>query len=302
MPEVIEVKTYVDFIKQKVRGKRAIGIEILAGRYKKHGPFKHFTELKGELPLDIVSIESKGKYMYIKLSNNMYIGVTLGLTGGWFWNPAGSQNYIHGLDRTSTRYNPEIVNYYIQNALKHLNVVFKFAHGNLYFYDQLSFGTISILTAEENDKRLIKIGPDILSYDMTLESFKEALRKPKNTEKPIGNVLMDQSTLAGVGNYLRADALWMSKISPFRHVKDLSELDMKQLYYNLLKLVWGIYNYKKALRLGYIGKYDKMPTDYGRDFFIYMNVKDIRGRPVTKEKLYEGSQIRYIYWVKSYQT
>ena len=46
---------------------------------------------------------------------------------------------------------------------------------------------------------------------------------------------------------------------------------------------------------------DILPFQYERDFFIYSKETDIYNNIVTKEKLYEGSQIRYIFWVKTYQ-
>jgi DNA-formamidopyrimidine glycosylase len=301
MPEVIEVKTYVDFMRKHVKGQAIKSIDILNGRYKTHGPFKNFKQLFNDLPLRIDSIESKGKYTYISLSNGLYLCITLGLTGGWFWNPINTPKYIHGLQKTSSRYDPNDVDVYMKNAKKHLNIAFRFDHGTLYFYDQLSFGTISILNEQENQKKLNRIGLDILSDTFEFESFHKAITKPKNNNKYIGNVLMDQTTISGVGNYLRADVLWMCKLSPFRRVKDLSREDIRNLYTNLRRLVWGIYNRRVALHRGYMSKNDKLPIDYGRDFFVYMNDRDIYGNVIIKKKLYEGSQIRHIYYVEKYQ-
>jgi hypothetical protein len=66
-------------------------------------------------------------------------------------------------------------------------------------------------------------------------------------------------------------------------------------------LTWGIYNRKKAVKLGIIKKNSKLPRDYGLQFFVYDSKTDPMGRNVTYEKLYEGSQVRYIYWVRGYQ-
>ena len=50
-----------------------------------------------------------------------------------------------------------------------------------------------------------------------------------------------------------------------------------------------------------INKGDKIPYDYKRDFFVYREEKDINSNPILKEELYEGSQKRFIYWVKEHQ-
>ncbi len=112
---------------------------------------------------------------------------------------------------------------------------------------------------------------------------------------------MNQKVIAEIGNYLRADSLWYSKISPFRKVKDLSHKDLQELFDALRLLTWTLYDYKLGVKLKIIDSKDKIPINLEEDFFIYRKQFDINGNKVTKEKLYEGSQIRYIYWVKNYQ-
>ena len=41
--------------------------------------------------------------------------------------------------------------------------------------------------------------------------------------------------------------------------------------------------------------------DYNRDFFVYDQEYDIYDNKVIKEELYEGSQKRFIYYVKEIQ-
>ena len=47
-----------------------------------------------------------------------------------------------------------------------------------------------------------------------------------------------------------------------------------------------------------VTKYD---ITLGKDFFVYNEDEDIHGNKVTKEELYEGSQKRFIFWVKNIQ-
>jgi len=133
----------------------------------------------------------------------------------------------------------------------------------------------------------------------TIDLFKERLMKKEKQE--IGIALMNQKLISGVGNYLRADILWLSKISPFRKVNKLSDNEFKLIYHNVKVLTWGVYDKKYAIKHKIITKKDKLPSDYKRDFFIYYQDTDIYGNKVTKEELFEGSQKRFIYWVKGYQ-
>jgi len=187
---------------------------------------------------------------------------------------------------------------YIKNALNHLNVEFVTEKGSLYYYDVLSFGTIKVIdNIEDLNKKLNKIGPDIMDIDFEL--FISQITKTKNLQKKIGIVLMDQKTISGIGNYLRADVLYLSKINPFRKVKTLTNLELKYIFNNSKLLTWGQYDLKMCKKLGFLN--DKLPADYDRLFFVYMEDTDIHNYKIIKKELYEGSQKRFIYYVPQIQ-
>jgi formamidopyrimidine-DNA glycosylase len=347
MPESVEVRKFADILSTNILGKNITHINILKGRYTKK-PFEGYNELKSNLPLTVESINTKGKFTYIKLVNgskinkkSFYLFNTLGLSGGWTLKSNNKKNfakcnhcnYIERDENVSGNKDdiftfPTIIEYitedrqnkWFQRSLNHLNVEFitDYKDISFYFYDQLSFGT---LKAVENDnggnggnggngdndinpileKKLKELGPDLLHDTTTFEIFKTQIRKKVNDNKPIGNVIVNQKIVSGVGNYLRADALWMAKMSPFSKVKDIKDDDLKLLYKSLIGLVWGDYDYKNGVKKGYISKSLKLPNDYNRDFFIYRQDKDINDNIVKKEELYEGSQKRFIYWVENIQ-
>lgn len=300
MPEVIEVKKYKDFLKSKFKNNNINKINILNGRYKKHGPFNYYKELLKTLPFKVLTIDTKGKFLYMKLSNNFILTVTLGLSGGWVYKNSSNNKYDF----------PMLVDYlenynitkYKKNALNHLNVEFVMTSGTIYFFDMLSFGTIKILRSEDElKKKLDSLAPDIMDEDLTFEMFKDQITKTKNLEKCIGNVLVNQKVISGIGNYLRSDILWLSKITPFRLVKNLSIDDLNIIYSNARLLTWGNYDKSYALKKKFIDKNSKLPKDYGRNFYVYKQEKDIYGYKVINEELYEGSQKRFIYWVQKLQ-
>lgn len=305
MPEINEVRQYANFLLSKLKDHNITHINILNGRYKKHGPFENYEKLKQHLPIKLSDVKTKGKFLYMIFSsvshqNKFYLFSTLGLSGGWIYKKNGENSkfdhpmILEYLDKKS-------VDSYMSTSIKHLNVEFKTNEGSMYFYDTLSFGTLKVIDDEnELNKKLNIIGPDIMDIDYTV--FREQITKKKNLEKVIGIVLMEQKTISGIGNYLRADILWMCKISPFRKVSNLSEEELKLIFHNSKVLTWGQFDKKKAIRSKIISKKDKLPSDYKRDFFVYNEEEDIYGHKITKKELYIGSQKRFIYWVKSYQT
>ena len=353
MPESVEVRKFADILSKNILGKTITHINILKGRYTKK-PFEGYNELTKQLPLIVDTINTKGKFTYIKLINNsktnpksFYLFNTLGLSGGWTlksnkktnFAKCKNCNYIEkdvkddkddkdakdAKDVKSEKNNniftyPTIIEYisedsqnkWFQRALNHLNVEFVTNYKNIsfYFYDQLSFGTLKSVENDSNDnnyinpileKKLKELGPDLLDEKTTFEIFIEQIRKKVNQNKPIGNVIVNQKNVSGVGNYLRADALWMAKISPFRKVTDIKDEELKLLYKSIIGLIWGDYDYETGIAKGYISKSMKLPNDYKRDFFIYKQDKDIYDNIVKKEELFEGSQKRFIYWVEKLQ-
>ena len=306
MPEIIEVRKYADFIRKYCKNKEIIDIKILNGRYKKHKPFEKYYQIKNNLPLKIVDVKTKGKLLYIIFDSNIkfYILSTLGLSGGWCYFSESKNKFLFSknVDDYAKYLSDERINTYLKKSLKHLNIEFKTNDGSLYFFDMLSFGTLRCIEDEnELNKILNKIGPDIMDISTHLELFTERILKIKNLNKYIGLVLLNQKIISGIGNYLRADILYLSKISPFRKVKDLNDKEIKLIYNNAKILTWGNYDRTCAINLNIIKKTTKLAYDYDRLFFVYNQETDIYGNKVMRKELYEGSQKKFIYYVLKLQ-
>jgi formamidopyrimidine-DNA glycosylase len=304
MPEIIEVRKYADFILKNLKNKNIIDIKILNGRYKKHKPFENFYKFKNDLPLKLLDVKTKGKFLYIIFENNYYIFSTLGLNGGWCYFLKNKNKFLFStnIDDYSKYFSDNKINSYLNQSLKHLNIEFITSEGSLYYFDTLSFGTMKCITdSEELYSKLNKIGPDIMDESTNLELFKEQIKKKKNLDKYIGIVLMNQKIISGIGNYLRADVLYLSKINPFRVIKKLSDEEIETIFNNSKILTWCSYDIKQAIKFKIYNKNVKLPSDYDRLFFVYSQEKDIYGNKVKKIELYEGSQKRFIYYVPEIQ-
>lgn len=318
MPEVVEIRKYADFLKSKMKGKFISKINILNGRYKKHGSFPLYKEISNCLPLKVSDIKTKGKFLYIILKNNkrsnistntFYLFTTLGLSGGWVYKSPDIEakkpyKFPILIDYVKT----DIIDSYRQRSLNHLNVEFQILNksgkntGSIFFYDTLSFGTLKGIQSKlELEKKLASIGPDIMNPETTFGIFQKQMSIPSQQNKAIGNVLMNQKIISGIGNYLRADILWYTKISPFTLIKKLSKLQLKSIYKTSRILTWADYNREKGIKLKILSPSNKTPANYKRDFYVYMQNTNIYGNPVIQTPLYEGSQPRTIHWVEKRQ-
>jgi endonuclease-8 len=72
------------------------------------------------------------------------------------------------------------------------------------------------------DQRLAGLGPDVLAEEFDARRFLGRLRADDPT-RGIGDALLDQRTLAGIGNMWKAEALWEAGVDPWRPTAEVSD-------------------------------------------------------------------------------
>ena len=120
----------------------------------------------------------------------------------------------------------------------------------------------------------------MLSSPPTIASFIKLLRKKNN--KNICEVLMNQSIVSGVGNYIKAESLWLSRIYPFASVEDLTDIHLSYLYYAILFVIKGSYSEQGATLKTYY-TFDNEVGSYANKLYVYGKQKDWHGLHVTKK-------------------
>ena len=108
---------------------------------------------------------------------------------------------------------------------------------------------------------------------------------------------MKQSLVCGVGNYIKADSLWLAKISPKRKVKDISDIEFADLKEAIQRVMRTSYESGGATIASY-QSFDDKPGEYGQKMIVYGQKKDPEGNDVIKEKTDDG---RTTHWVPSVQ-
>jgi endonuclease-8 len=78
------------------------------------------------------------------------------------------------------------------------------------------------------DRRLTALGPDILAPDFDYARFLARLRGDDPT-RGIGDALLDQRTVAGIGNLWKAEACFDAAIDPWRAVGEVSDDEARAL-------------------------------------------------------------------------
>ena len=74
------------------------------------------------------------------------------------------------------------------------------------------------------DQRIAGLGPDILAPEFDYERFLRRLREDDPT-RPIGDAVLEQRTVAGIGNLWKAEACFAARIDPWRRTGEVSDAE-----------------------------------------------------------------------------
>jgi endonuclease-8 len=70
-----------------------------------------------------------------------------------------------------------------------------------------------------------RLGPDILGEPPDYETMLARLRS--DPQREIGDALLDQRLVSGIGNLWKAEALWQAQVSPWRPVREVSDGELR---------------------------------------------------------------------------
>jgi endonuclease-8 len=89
---------------------------------------------------------------------------------------------------------------------------------------QINGPVLELMTASRVrfDRRLALLGPDILAPELDEAAFLRRLREDDPT-RPIGDALIDQRVIAGIGNLWKAEGCFAARVDPWRRTGDVTD-------------------------------------------------------------------------------
>jgi len=278
MPEGPEVTLLTENLHDDLKNIKITNIIIdPKSRYHNKKPIG-FDQFIKKMPTKVLFVKNKGKLIYWKFDNGLYMINHLGMSGNWSKIPS---KHIC-----------------LQMEYDYINIYKKKITNHYYFMDQRHFGSVQFVKSEaELNKHLNKLGPDMLNDNsFNFDTFLKIMRK--NNNKNITRVLMDQSIISGVGNYIKSESLYHSKISPLLKVKELDDSRLKKLYQSIRNIILSSYN-SQSSTLKKLKDVKGTPGRFGFILNVYNKTRDLYGNKITKTKTTDG---RTTYWVPSLQT
>lgn len=131
------------------------------------------------------------------------------------------------------------------------------------------------------------LGPDLLGTDWDAG---EAIRRLRTApERTIGDAILDQRNLAGVGNMYKAEVLFIERINPWAPVDSVPDLD--RLVATAQRLLRANRDHPEQSTTGMTGR--------GREHWVYLRAGEACrrcGTPIKRAEQGDAGQERSTYW------
>jgi endonuclease-8 len=205
VPEGPEIRRAADAVAAVL-----VGREIVAAECTLRGLKKLARSVTGA---SVTAVETRGKAMLTRFDN----GLTL-----------YSHNQLYG--RWYTLRRPGL-----PATQRQLRVALHTATHSALLY---SATDIQLLGEDELGRHpfLRRAGPDILDPGLTAEQVAKRLVAKPFVNRALSGLYLDQSFLAGIGNYLRSEILWAARVDPAARPAELGAVSLRRLARETLRI------------------------------------------------------------------
>ena len=241
MPELPEVETVKNKLKQKILNKKIESIEIIYSNI-----------------ITDITIEQFKK----KLKNQTFKNIKR--LGKWLIFETEDYAMLSHL-RMEGKY---IIKEKNKSLEKHEHIVFNLDDNTKLIYkDTRKFGKIYLKNKNEiyNTKPLSNVGLEPFDKNMNVDYL---YNKFKNKSIPIKTALLDQTIIAGLGNIYDNEVLFLSKVNPTIQAKDVSKKQLQAIIDNSIKIL------NQAIELGgtTVKSYESLNGEHGgfqENLYVY---------------------------------
>jgi endonuclease-8 len=148
------------------------------------------------------SVDTHGKHLFVRFEGDLVLHSHLRMTGAW------------GVYRRGQRWRRSPGRAWI--------VLGADGHEAVEFDGPV----LELLTESRTrfDRRLAALGPDVLADELDSRQYIGRLRADDPT-RGIGDALLDQSVIAGIGNIWKAEGCWEAAVDPWRPLANVSDAE-----------------------------------------------------------------------------
>jgi len=259
MPELPEVEIVRQSLNKKIKQKKVKKVIVRNRNLRFKIPLNFANYLKD---LKIIKVDRFSKYLILKLSNNGYCLVHLGMSGTIHLVQKGKKNFI----TNASFYNSPSL------PVKHNHVEILFENLKIVYNDPRRFGFFQIIEDRISlEKKFSNLGPE--PFDKRFNE-KYIFLFFKNKEKNIKNFLLDQNFVSGIGNIYTSEILFLSKINPNKKAKLINNIERRKIIFFSKKVLFD------AIKKG------------GSSIRDFKNISGIKGEFQKKFNVYQREGLK----------
>ncbi len=187
MPELPDVEVARRHLQRLLAGGRVTAACCTDARLTRPRPPRAFARALTDRTVEVVA--RRGKWLRIALDDGTRVFSHLGMTGSWV------QAGVDAPTRTWERARIDVVRHGRATSVRYV--------------DARRFGRL--VAARRDIADWAELGPDPLADGVDARHLFQAFVKSRRAVK---DTLMDQRVLAGIGNILATEALWIARVDP----------------------------------------------------------------------------------------
>ncbi len=164
----------------------------------------------------VTSVDAHGKHLFVRFEGGLTIHSHLRMTGSWRVLEAGRE----AAGEASAGDEPA-------GRGRLTGAAWLVLRRGACSVVQVNGPVLELMTESRTrfDQRLSRLGPDILAPELDAERFLRRMREDDPT-RPIGDALLDQRTIAGIGNMWKVEGCFAAGVDPWRATGAVSDAEV----------------------------------------------------------------------------
>jgi endonuclease VIII len=197
-------------LQQALGGKPIVGVAIPNPQSPLRRQSQRVERLRGST---MTMAEARGKHLLLHFDCDIVLHSHLGMRGSWRVHPAGE---ALAKDRRA----------WVAVSVPGAEAV------------ELEGSHLTLRTEAElrSDPRLRLLGPDVLAPDFDASIGIAALRETDQSRQ-IGEALLDQRVLSGIGNIYKCEGCWSARVDPWQRLGDIGDDELQRVVIEIAALM-----------------------------------------------------------------
>jgi endonuclease-8 len=211
----------------------------------------------------VTEVAARGKHLLTRFDSGLTLHSHLRMDGSWYLTRAGVR---------PRRYPEHMIRAIVGNA--------EWQATGYRVHD------LEVVPTSEENRLVGHLGPDLLGADWNLDEAVERLMRAPDVA--IGEALLDQRNLAGIGNLYKCEALFMERTNPFAAV---GAVDVRRIVDRSQRLLRANRDHPEQSTTGLLGR--------GQQHWVYERAGEACRRcrtPIRRNEQGEPPYLRSTYW------